>query len=80
MSMTGVTHEHGHTLDPVLSCFLMTSLGIRCLIIRKWSKERGPIIFVLLLKNRFNPRVVFSTLNSVIILLSLTFLMSLYKL
>lgn len=41
----------------------MTSLGIRCLIIRKWSKV---IILCIITENPFNPRVLFSTLNSVI--------------
>lgn len=43
--------------------FLITSLAIRCLIIRKWSNEHFSAITE---KSNLNPRVLFSTLNSVV--------------
>lgn len=43
--------------------FLITSLAIRCLIIRKWSNEYFSTITE---KSHLNPRVLFSTLNSVV--------------
>lgn len=85
MSVTGLTHQHGHfhllsygfhvyNIEMMYMYiylqsgrttfkFLITSLAIRCLIIRKWSNEYFSAITE---KIHLNPRVLFSTLNSVV--------------